>query len=109
EEQVEEGKSRGGKAVFGGERAKGGDLDKGFFYLPTLLSDVSDDARVTKEEVFGPALPVYTFKPIDEAIEKSNASEYGLGSSIWTRNLIYANKAIDKLQAGNVWVNWLDH
>ena len=90
-------------------RAKGGELDKGFFYLPTLLSDVPDDARVTKEEVFGPALPVYTFKNLDEAIEKANASEFGLGSSIWTRNLIYANKAIDKLQAGNVWVNSLHY
>ena len=109
EEQVEDAKSRGAKTIFGGERAKGGDLDKGYFYLPTLLSDVPDDARVTKEEVFGPALPVYTFKTIDEAIEKSNASEFGLGSSIWTRNLIYANKAIDKLQAGNVWVNSLHY
>ena len=61
-----------GKAVFGGERAKGGDLDKGYFYLPTLLSDVPDDARVTKEEVFGPALPVYTFKSIDEAIHRDD-------------------------------------
>src|SRR5438128_5546357 len=109
EEQVEDAKSRGAKTIFGGARAKGGDLDKGYFYLPTLLSDVPDDARVTKEEVFGPALPVYTFKTIDEAIEKSNASEFGLGSSIWTRNLIYANKAIDKLQAGNVWVNSLHY
>jgi succinate-semialdehyde dehydrogenase / glutarate-semialdehyde dehydrogenase len=109
EEQVEDAKARGAKTLFGGERAKGGDLDKGYFYLPTLLSDVPDDARVTKEEVFGPALPVYTFKTIDEAIEKSNASEFGLGSSIWTRNLIYANKAIDKLQAGNVWVNSLHY
>ena len=109
EEQVEDAKSRGAKALFGGARPKGTDLDKGYFYMPTLLSDVPDDARVTKEEVFGPALPVYTFKTIDEAIEKSNASEFGLGSSIWTRNLVYANKAIDKLQAGNVWVNSLHY
>jgi acyl-CoA reductase-like NAD-dependent aldehyde dehydrogenase len=109
EEQVEDAKSRGAKTLVGGERPKGGDLDRGYFYMPTLLSNVPDDARVTKEEVFGPALPVYTFKTIDEAIEKANASEYGLGSSIWTRNLIYANKAIDKLQAGNVWVNSLHY
>src|SRR5438093_1476985 len=90
EEQVEDAKSRGAKTLVGGERPKGGDLDRGHFYMPTLLSNVPDDARVTKEEVFGPALPVYTFKTIDEAIEKANASEYGLGSSIWTRNPIYA-------------------
>jgi acyl-CoA reductase-like NAD-dependent aldehyde dehydrogenase len=109
EEQVEDAKARGAKTLFGGERPKGGDMDKGNFYLPTLLTNVPDDARVTTEEVFGPALPVYTFKTIDEAIEKANASEYGLGSSIWTRNLVYANKAIDKLQAGNVWVNSLHY
>jgi len=109
EEQVEDAKSRGAKVLFGGERPKGGDFDKGFFYLPTLMSNVPDGARMTKEEVFGPALPVYTFKTLDEALEKSNASEFGLGSSIWTRNLLHANKAIDKLQAGNVWVNSLHY
>src|SRR5437762_13907293 len=96
EEQVEDAKSRGAKTLIGGERPKGGDLDRGHFYMPTLLSNVPDDARVTKEEVFGPALPVYTFKTIDEAIEKANASEYGLGSSIWTRHLIYSYNAINK-------------
>jgi succinate-semialdehyde dehydrogenase/glutarate-semialdehyde dehydrogenase len=109
EEQVEDAKARGAKTLFGGERPKGGELAQGFFYMPTLLGNVPEDARVTTEEVFGPALPVYTFKTIDEAIEKANASEYGLGSSIWTRNLVSANKAIDKLQAGNVWVNSLHY
>ena len=109
EEQVEDAKSRGAKVVFGGERAKGGDLDKGFFYLPTLLANVPDDARISQEECFGPALPVFTFKDLDEAIEKANSSIYGLGSSIWTRNMLHANKAIDKLQAGNVWVNSLHY
>ncbi|MFQ5904203.1 MAG: aldehyde dehydrogenase family protein [Candidatus Binatia bacterium] len=109
EEQVEDAKSRGAKTIFGGERPKEDDLDKGFFYLPTLLTDVPDDARISKEECFGPALPVFTFKDLDEAIEKANSSIYGLGSSIWTRNIVHANKAIDKLQAGNVWVNSLHY
>ncbi|MGH7816694.1 MAG: aldehyde dehydrogenase family protein [Candidatus Binatia bacterium] len=109
EEQVEDAKARGAKVIFGGERAKGGELDKGFFYLPTLLTNVPDDARVSVEETFGPVLPVFTFKTLDEAIAKANSSEFGLGSSIWTRNLIFANKAIDKLQAGNVWVNSLHY
>jgi succinate-semialdehyde dehydrogenase/glutarate-semialdehyde dehydrogenase len=109
EEQVEDARARGAKVVFGGERAKGGDLDKGFFYLPTLLTNVPDDAKVSVEETFGPVLPVFTFKTLDEAIEKANSSAFGLGSSIWTRNLAHANKAIDKLQAGNVWVNSLHY
>jgi succinate-semialdehyde dehydrogenase/glutarate-semialdehyde dehydrogenase len=109
EEQVEEAKSRGAKVIVGGERPKGDGLDGGFFYLPTLLTDVPEDARMTTEETFGPALPIYRFKDIDEAIEKANNSVYGLGSSIWTRNLLYANKAIERLQAGNVWVNSLHY
>jgi len=109
EEQVEDAKSRGAKVVFGGERPGGDEFKNGFFYLPTLLTDVPDDARISTEECFGPALPVFTFKDLDEAIERSNSSEFGLGSSIWTRSMVYANKAIEKLQAGNVWVNSLHY
>jgi succinate-semialdehyde dehydrogenase/glutarate-semialdehyde dehydrogenase len=109
EEQVEDARSRGGKTIVGGTRPEGDEYSQGFFYLPTLLTDVPDDARVVREEVFGPALPIFRFKDIDEAIERANASPYGLGSSIWTRNLLYANKAIDRLEAGNVWVNSLHY
>jgi succinate-semialdehyde dehydrogenase/glutarate-semialdehyde dehydrogenase len=109
EEQVEDAKARGAKVIFGGERPKGGDFEKGFFYLPTLLTNVPEDARVSLEETFGPVLPVFTFKTLDEALEKANNSIFGLGSSIWTRNLVHANRAIDKLQAGNVWVNSLHY
>ncbi|HEX9443071.1 MAG TPA: aldehyde dehydrogenase family protein [Candidatus Binatia bacterium] len=109
EEQVEDAKARGAKVVFGGERPKGGDLDKGWYYLPTLLTNVPDDAKVSVEETFGPVLPVFTFKTLDEALERANRSIFGLGSSIWTRSLNHANRAIDKLQAGNVWVNSLHY
>jgi succinate-semialdehyde dehydrogenase/glutarate-semialdehyde dehydrogenase len=109
EEQVEDAKARGAKTVAGGARPEGDEFKNGFFYLPTLLTGVPDDARISREECFGPALPVFAFKDIDEAIERANASEFGLGSSIWTSNMGYANKAIDKLQAGNVWVNSLHY
>ena len=109
EEQVEDAKARGAKAVAGGARPEGDEFKNGHFYLPTLLTDVPDDARIATEECFGPALPVFTFKDIDEAIERANASEFGLGSSIWTSNMNYANKAIDRLEAGNVWVNSLHY
>ncbi|MES4791807.1 MAG: hypothetical protein C4321_01420, partial [Chloroflexota bacterium] len=61
------------------------------------------------EESFGPALPVFRVKDLDEAIEKANRSEYGLGSSIWTRNLANAYKATERIQAGNVWINSLHY
>src|SRR5439155_17963037 len=109
EEQLEDARSRGAKTIVGGERPAGEGLDKGFFYQPTLLIDVPLDARVSREEVFGPALPIYRFTDLDEAIEIANSSEYGLGASIWTHNLLHANKAIERLQAGNVWVNSLHY
>ncbi|HZT05991.1 MAG TPA: aldehyde dehydrogenase family protein [Chloroflexota bacterium] len=109
EGQVEEARSRGAKVVVGGARPSGDGLDNGFFYQPTLLTNVPDDARITREECFGPALPIFRFTDLDEAIERANASIYGLGASIWTRNLVHANKAIERLQAGNVWVNSLHY
>ena len=109
EEQVEDAKARGAKVVVGGARPEGEEFKDGFFYLPTLLTNVPDDARIATEECFGPALPVFTFKNLEEAIDRANASEFGLGSSIWTSNMSHANRAIDKLEAGNVWVNSLHY
>jgi succinate-semialdehyde dehydrogenase/glutarate-semialdehyde dehydrogenase len=109
EEQVEDARSRGARVVVGGERPSGDGFDRGNFYLPTLIEDAPLDSRVVKEEVFGPVLPVFKFEDLDQAIEMANDSIYGLGSSIWTRDLIKANRAIDKLQAGNVWVNSLHY
>jgi len=109
EEQIEDARSRGAKVLIGGERPKGPEYDNGFYYLPTLLTDVPENARIAQEECFGPALPVFRFRELDEAIEMANRSIYGLGSSIWTRNLVKANRAIEKLEAGNVWVNSLHY
>ncbi|HLC43273.1 MAG TPA: aldehyde dehydrogenase family protein [Methylomirabilota bacterium] len=109
EEQVEDAKSRGAKVLIGGERPRGPEFDTGYFYLPTLLVNVPESARIAQEECFGPALPIFRFRDLDEAIEKANGSIYGLGSSIWTRSLVKANRAIEKLQAGNVWVNSLHY
>ena len=109
EEQIEDARSRGAKVLIGGGRPKGPEYDNGFYYLPTLLTDVPENARIAQEECFGPALPVFRFRELDEAIEMANRSIYGLGSSIWTRNLVRANHAIEKLEAGNVWVNSLHY
>jgi succinate-semialdehyde dehydrogenase/glutarate-semialdehyde dehydrogenase len=109
EAQVEDAKKRGAKVEIGGARATGGELDKGFFYQPTLLTNVPADARIATEECFGPALPVFRFTDLDQAIAMANSSIYGLGSSIWTKSLVKANRAVEKLQAGNVWVNSLHY
>jgi len=107
EEQVEDARSRGAHVTVGGARPSG--LDAGNFYLPTLIEDARWDSRVVREEVFGPVLPVFKFDDLDEAIQLANDTEYGLGASIWTRNLVAANRAVERLQAGNVWVNSLHY
>ena len=71
----------------------------------TVLSDVPEDSRMATEEVFGPALPIFIVKDLDDAIAKANASVYGLGSSIWTKDLAKARKAAELLEAGYTWIN----
>jgi acyl-CoA reductase-like NAD-dependent aldehyde dehydrogenase len=109
EEQVEDARSRGAKISFGGNRPEGAAFERGNYYLPTLIEDAPWDSKVVRDEVFGPVLPVFRFADLDEAIEKANDTIYGLGSSIWTNDLKKANRAIEKLQVGNVWVNSLHY
>ena len=105
EEQVQDAITRGARLLAGGARPDGADYAKGNFYLPTLLVNVPEDARVATEEVFGPALPIWKVTGLDEALEKANNSIYGLGSSVWTRDLARANLAAERLEAGYTWVN----
>ena len=107
QEQVEDALARGGKLLAGGKQASG--FKTTHFYEPTLVVDVPHDARIVQEEVFGPALPIFRVKDIDEAIRLANSSIYGLGSSIWTRDLLRANKAAMKIQAGVTWINSLHY
>ena len=103
------GKAPGQRARVGGARPEGKEFDKGFYYLPTMIDNVSDDARAATEETFGPLLPIFRVNSIEEAIERANKSIYGLGSSVWSKNLDYIEAAVDGLQAGNVWVNSLHY
>jgi succinate-semialdehyde dehydrogenase/glutarate-semialdehyde dehydrogenase len=109
EAQVEDARDRGANVVVGGARPDGDGFAHGNYYLPTLIENAPREARVVREEVFGPVLPVFRFTDLDQAIEMANDSIYGLGASIWTRSLVAANRAIDRLQAGNVWVNSLHY
>ncbi|HET9529738.1 MAG TPA: aldehyde dehydrogenase family protein [Blastocatellia bacterium] len=109
ESQVKDAVERGAKVLLGGKRPEGAQYEKGHYYMPTILVDVPDDARAVQEETFGPLLPIFRVGGLDEAIERANKSIYGLGSSIWTKNLDNIETAIDRIEAGNVWVNSLHY
>jgi succinate-semialdehyde dehydrogenase/glutarate-semialdehyde dehydrogenase len=105
ESQLEDAVSRGGRVVAGGSRPSGDQFASGWYFQPTVVVDVPDDARVWTEETFGPLLPIRRVGSLDEAIALANSSEYGLGSSIFTRDMARAQRAIDELEAGYTWVN----
>ncbi len=105
EAQLKDAVDRGGKVLAGGKRPTGDGFDKGWFFEPTVITDVPADARVWKEETFGPLLPIMVVKDFEEALQRANESEYGLGSSIFTRDFGKAQRAIDEIQAGYTWVN----
>ena len=105
EEQVADAVKRGGRILVGGKRPEGAEYEKGNFLLPTLVENVPDDAMLSQDECFGPALPIFRVKNIEEAVERANNNIYGLGSSIFTSDLYKAHYAAEKLEAGYTWVN----
>lgn len=94
-----------GKILAGGEVPQGNEYERGYFYRPTLISDLAEDSPLFMEEIFGPVLPVRTFSTLDEAIGMANHSRYGLGASIWTLDLTIARSVFRYVDAGIVWVN----
>jgi betaine-aldehyde dehydrogenase len=106
EAQVARLRERGeGRILAGGSRLRGPDHDRGFFYAPTLVADPDPGATILGEEVFGPVLPVMAVPDLDTAIAGANRSRYGLGASVWTRDLGVARAVFDRVHAGVVWVN----
>jgi acyl-CoA reductase-like NAD-dependent aldehyde dehydrogenase len=97
---IEDARQRG-KIVAGGTPHKG----KGFFVRPTIVRDIPDDASVVREEQFGPVLPVLRYSDIDDAIARTNSTEYGLGATVWSSNPERAYEVALKIDSGTVWVN----
>jgi acyl-CoA reductase-like NAD-dependent aldehyde dehydrogenase len=104
-ELIESGKQEGATLVTGGKRLN----RKGYFIEPTVFADVKDNMRIAKEEIFGPVQAIFKFHTLEEAIERANATNYGLGAGIFTSNVGKALMAAQRLQAGTVWVNTYLH
>jgi aldehyde dehydrogenase (NAD+) len=99
------GKDEGANLLTGGEIATGNGLDNGSFYRPTIFGDVDPQMRIAQEEIFGPTTALIRVRDVDEAIRVSNGIRYGLSSSIFTRDVNKAFRAMRDLQAGITYIN----
>src|SRR5208282_297184 len=97
---VEQAVAEGAKVLTGGSVPTDPTLAGGAFYLPTVLGGVTEENVVAREEIFGPVLPMLTYKDWDEAIARANSSRYGLSSYVFTRDLSLAEKAVHQLRFG---------
>lgn len=105
-EQVQDAKKKGAKVVIGGKEVK---EMGGYFYAPTLLTNVRRGMRVWKEEVFGPVLPIVSFKTEEEAIRLANDTKYGLGSYVYSKNISKAKRVSSKIKSGMVSINGVSY
>jgi succinate-semialdehyde dehydrogenase/glutarate-semialdehyde dehydrogenase len=98
---VADAAQRGARVVLGGEPVDG----RGYFFAPTVLSGVSEDARLLREEIFGPIAPIATFSSDDEALQAANRTEYGLVAYVYTRDLARAFRICEGIESGMVGLN----
>ena len=99
------GQKEGAKALSGGARLTDGSMGKGYFVPPTVFANVNDDMRIAQEEIFGPVISAIPFTDVDEVIQRGNATTFGLGSGVWTRDVSKAHRLARAIRAGSVWVN----
>ncbi|MBW2226805.1 MAG: NAD-dependent succinate-semialdehyde dehydrogenase [Deltaproteobacteria bacterium] len=105
ERQVRDAVDQGATLICGGQRLKDNDLDKGFFYAPTLLGGVTPNMLIYREETFGPVAPVITFNTDEEVLEMANDTNYGLAAYVYTRSLSRAMRMFEGLRFGIVGIN----
>lgn len=95
------GRAEGGRVLAGGGAGDG----PGYFVRPTVFADVPQDARIAREEIFGPVVVAQPFDTLDDAVRLANDSAFGLGASLWSNDLSRVQRLIPRIDAGTVWVN----
>ena len=103
EEHVEEARKRGAVVLTGGKRPAG--FQKGYYYEPTVLANVTSSMKVMTEETFGPVAPVMVYDDFDEAIRLAQGTQYGLGAVLFTRDALKAKTFFEEVKAGSIWIN----
>jgi succinate-semialdehyde dehydrogenase/glutarate-semialdehyde dehydrogenase len=105
EQQVEDALDKGAELIIGGNRLTDNGLDKGFFYAPTILSGVTPEMRIYREETFGPVAAIIPFEDEDKVIEMANDTNFGLASYVYTRDISRGMRMFEKLRFGIVGIN----
>ena len=95
------GRAEGGKVLAGGAAGEGA----GYFVRPTVFADVAADARIAREEIFGPVVVAQSFDTLDDAVRLANDSAFGLGASLWSNDLTRVQRLIPRIDAGTLWIN----
>ncbi len=107
ERYVEIGKQEGAVLACGGKRSSGPELATGHYFDPTVISNVTNHMRIAQEEIFGPVICVMPYETEADAIAIANGTEFGLATSIWTRDVRRAHRVAGQLDCGIIWIN--DH
>jgi acyl-CoA reductase-like NAD-dependent aldehyde dehydrogenase len=107
ERYVKIGREEGATVATGGKRPEGAAFERGYYYLPTVFTNVRNEMRVAQEEIFGPVVCVIPFDTEEEAIAIANGTVFGLGASVWTKDVARAHRVTHQLRCGIVWIN--DH
>ena len=105
EQWVAKTKEEGGQVIWGGGRPVGPAFEKGFWFEPTIITEVTQEMAIVKEEVFGPILPVIKFSTFEQAIEYANDSPYGLAAMVFTQDMNHIMRLTDELEFGEIYIN----
>jgi acyl-CoA reductase-like NAD-dependent aldehyde dehydrogenase len=100
-ELVDDARRQGARIVVGGSRVG----NRGYFYQPTVVGDISDGTRLVDEEQFGPVIPIVPYDSVENALERANATHFGLSGSVWSSDVKRATKVAEQLECGTAWVN----